>query len=156
MRINMRNTLILGAMIGAMFAAGCRGGVSGPATTSTATSTEATTATSTSMETAASTSTTAEAAPTSKEEEMFVKVRNIVAHEVNMKPELLTRQSRFVEDLKTDDLTKVHIHLALEQAFDRDIPDSDFDKMQTLKDATAYLQTESKTPPPSAEVHGDE
>lgn len=87
---------------------------------------------------------------------MFVKVRNIVAHEVSMKPELLTRQSRFVEDLKTDDLTKVHIHLALEQAFDRDIPDGDFDKMKTLKDATAYLLTESKTPPPSAEVHGDE
>lgn len=73
-----------------------------------------------------------------------------------MKPESLTRQSRFVEDLKTDDLTKVHIHLALEQAFDRDIPDGDFDKMKTLKDATAYLLTESKTPPPSAEVGEEE
>jgi acyl carrier protein len=156
-------------MVGAMFAAGCTGGAGGPATTTTtstttagststttAISTAASTSTTTATATSTSTTTTTEAAPNSKEEEIFVKVRNIVAHEVDMKPESLTRQSRFVEDLKTDDLTKVHIHLALEQAFDRDIPDGDFDKMKTLKDATAYLQSESKTPPPSAEVGEEE
>lgn len=156
----MRNTLLLGAMIGAMFAAGCTGGAGGPTTgsgttTSTSTTTETSTATSTATATSTSTS-TADPTPAAQEEQMFHKIRDIVAREVSMKPELLTRQSRFVEDLKADDLAKVHIHLAFEQAFDRDIPDADFDKMKTLKDATAYMLTESKTPAPSSELRNAE
>src|SRR5262249_17897965 len=152
-RFTVKKSLVLGSMVSLMFAGGCGGGggTTGDASkvtlTSTSTSTATATATSTTTATGTGTAITTAAAPASPEEEPFVKVRNIVAKEVSMKPELLTRQSRFVEDLKADDLAKVHIHLAFEEEFDRDIPDPDFDKFKTLGDAAKYMMTPSKTPP---------
>ena len=67
------------------------------------------------------------------------KVREIVCQQLDVDPGQVKMETSFVEDLGADSLAVVELVLALEEAFEIDIPDEDTEKLRTFKDAVTYI-----------------
>jgi acyl carrier protein len=67
------------------------------------------------------------------------KVREIVCQQLDVDAEQVKMETSFVEDLGADSLAVVELVLALEEAFEIDIPDEDTEKLRTFKDAVDYI-----------------
>ena len=72
-------------------------------------------------------------------------VKSIVAEQLGVKEEEVTNDASFVDDLGADSLDTVELVMAFEEEFGIDIPDEDAEKMETVSDATKYLEENSKT-----------
>ena len=68
------------------------------------------------------------------------KVREIIANELGVEMEKVTDEASFVEDLGADSLDTVELVMAFEEEFGVEIPDEDAEQMQTVGDASRYLQ----------------
>lgn len=67
------------------------------------------------------------------------KVREIVCQQLDVDPEKVKLDTSFIDDLGADSLAVVELVLALEEAFEIDIPDEDTEKLRTFKDAVDYI-----------------
>lgn len=67
------------------------------------------------------------------------KVREIVCQQLDVDANQVKMETKFVEDLGADSLAVVELVLALEEAFEIDIPDEDTEKLRTFKDAVEYI-----------------
>lgn len=67
------------------------------------------------------------------------KVMDIIAEQLQIDREQVTREASFVDDLGADSLDTVELVMALEEEFDLEIPDEDAEKIRTVKDAINYL-----------------
>jgi len=67
------------------------------------------------------------------------KVREIVCQQLDVDAEQVKMETSFVEDLGADSLAVVELVLALEEAFEIDIPDEDTEKLRSFKDAVDYI-----------------
>lgn len=70
---------------------------------------------------------------------LFEKVRDIIAHQLDIDPATITAESRLVEDLKADSLDIVELIMDLEQEFDVEIPDEELPNVHTIGDIVARL-----------------
>ena len=72
---------------------------------------------------------------------MFVeeKVREIIAEQLSVDRDQVTDGATFVEDLKADSLDTVELIMALEEAFDLEIPDEVAEKMTSVGDAVSHI-----------------
>lgn len=68
------------------------------------------------------------------------KVKSIIAEQLGVKPEEVTPQASFIEDLGADSLDTVELVMALEEEFEIEIPDEDAEKMATVGDAVKYIE----------------
>lgn len=68
------------------------------------------------------------------------KVRDIIVEQLGVAPEKVTPDASFIDDLGADSLDTVELVMALEEAFDIEIPDEAAEKMERVKDAIAYLK----------------
>ncbi|MFH0877972.1 MAG: acyl carrier protein [Candidatus Omnitrophota bacterium] len=68
------------------------------------------------------------------------KVKAIIAEQLGVKPEEVTPEASFVEDLGADSLDTVELVMALEEEFGIEIPDEDAEKMATVGDAVKYIE----------------
>lgn len=68
------------------------------------------------------------------------KVRDIIVEQLGVAPEKVTPEASFVEDLGADSLDTVELVMALEEAFDIEIPDDAAEKMAKVGDALNYLK----------------
>lgn len=68
------------------------------------------------------------------------KVRNIIAEQLGVKPEEVTPEAKFIEDLGADSLDTVELVMALEEEFGMEIPDEEAEKLVTVGDATRYIE----------------
>jgi acyl carrier protein len=68
------------------------------------------------------------------------KVKSIIAEQLGVKPEEVTPEASFVEDLGADSLDTVELVMALEEEFGIEIPDEDAEKMTTVGDAVKYIE----------------
>jgi len=68
------------------------------------------------------------------------KIKTIIAEQLGVKPEEVTPQASFVEDLGADSLDTVELVMALEEEFGIEIPDEDAEKMSTVSDAIKYIE----------------
>jgi len=50
-------------------------------------------------------------------------------------------EASFVDDLGADSLDLVELTMVLEEAFGREIPDEDAEKIQTVQDAINYIKS---------------
>ena len=66
--------------------------------------------------------------------------KNVVAEQLHVEKDVITENSKFVDDLGADSLDIVELVMALEEKFDIEIPDSDAEKIVTLKDAVDYIE----------------
>jgi acyl carrier protein len=74
------------------------------------------------------------------QEEIFEKVRGIVAEQLSVKEGEVKPDSNFQNDLGADSLDTVELVMALEEAFDIEIPDEDAETITTVGEAVAYIQ----------------
>jgi acyl carrier protein len=75
-------------------------------------------------------------AETANVEEM---VRNIVVEKLDRKPEEVTLEAKFIEDLGADSLDLTELLMALEEEYNIDIDDEAND-IQTVGDAVKYIE----------------
>ncbi len=67
------------------------------------------------------------------------RVREIIQQQLDVDPGDIKSESSFIDDLGADSLAIVELVLALEEAFEIDIPDEDTEKIRTVQDAVDYI-----------------
>jgi len=72
--------------------------------------------------------------------EVQEKIKSIIAEQLGVKPEEVTAQASFIEDLGADSLDTVELVMALEEEFGIEIPDEDAEKMGSVADAIKYIE----------------
>lgn len=73
--------------------------------------------------------------------DVFEKVKEITAEQLDIDESLITMDSSFINDLEADSLTLVQLMMALEEEFDVEIPDEEADEISTIGDAVNYINT---------------
>ena len=68
------------------------------------------------------------------------KVKDIIVEQLGVKKEQVTNEASFIDDLGADSLDTVELVMALEEAFDLEIPDEEAEKIQTVGQAIDYIQ----------------
>ena len=75
--------------------------------------------------------------------EIADKVKKIVVDQLGVAEDQVTPEAKFVEDLGADSLDQVELVMALEEEFGADIPDEEAEKLTTVGDAIAYVESKS-------------
>ena len=68
------------------------------------------------------------------------RVRKIVVDQLGVKEEEVTLEASFVDDLGADSLDLVELIMAMEEAFDIEIPDEVAEKITTVQDAIDHVK----------------
>jgi acyl carrier protein len=71
------------------------------------------------------------------------KVKQIIVEQLGVDEAQVDNTASFVDDLGADSLDIVELVMAFEEAFDIDIPDEDAEKITTVKDAIAYIESKA-------------
>ena len=74
------------------------------------------------------------------DEAIFEKVRAICADQLSVDPAEVKAESNFQNDLGADSLDTVELVMALEEAFDIEIPDEAAENIVLVKDAVNYIK----------------
>ncbi len=69
------------------------------------------------------------------------RVKNIIVEQLGVDADQVSADTSFVEDLGADSLDSVELVMAFEEEFDIEIPDEEAEKMTTVGDAVAHLNT---------------
>jgi acyl carrier protein len=72
------------------------------------------------------------------------KVKQIISEQLGVDESEVTPSASFVDDLGADSLDQVELVMALEEAFDLEIPDEDAEKIRTVQDAIDYIDKNAK------------
>jgi acyl carrier protein len=72
--------------------------------------------------------------------EIETKVRKIVAEQMGMSEEEISRETSFVNDLNADSLDTVELVMEFEEEFELSIPDEEAEKIQTVGQAIDYIK----------------
>jgi acyl carrier protein len=76
--------------------------------------------------------------------ESVEKVKQIIAEQLGVDEGEVTLSASFVDDLGADSLDRVELVMALEEAFDLEIPDEEAEKIRTVQDAIDYIEKHAK------------
>jgi len=68
------------------------------------------------------------------------KVKQIIAEELRVKPEEITENARFIDDLGADSLDSIELVMALEEKCNIEISDEDAEKLTTVGEAIKYIE----------------
>lgn len=69
------------------------------------------------------------------------KVKKIIAEKLSVDLEEVVPEASFVDDLGADSLDLVELIMSMEEEFDIDISDEDAEKLVSVKDAIAYINS---------------
>lgn len=72
---------------------------------------------------------------------VFDEVKEVVVEQLNVNPEEVKEEAKFIEDLGADSLDVVELVMALEEKFGCEIPDEEAEKIQTVGDAVKYIES---------------
>ena len=64
--------------------------------------------------------------------------------QLGVKPEQVTPQAKFIEDLGADSLDTVELVMALEEEFGIEVPDEQAEKLQSVGDVIKYVEENAK------------
>ncbi|MCX8721700.1 MULTISPECIES: acyl carrier protein [unclassified Lactobacillus] len=78
------------------------------------------------------------------EEEIFTKIRNILADNFDVDKDKITKETNFTNDLDADSIDLVEFILQLEDEFGSEISDEDAEKIKTVGDAVNYIAAHQK------------
>ncbi len=68
------------------------------------------------------------------------RVKKLICEQLGVKEEEVTAEASFVEDLGADSLDTVELVMALEEAFDIEIPDEAAESITTVGDAVKFIE----------------
>ncbi len=72
------------------------------------------------------------------------KVKDIIVEQLNVTPEQVTADAKFIDDLGADSLDTVELVMAFEEEFEIEVPDEDAEKLQSVTDVIAYIDSAKK------------
>lgn len=78
-------------------------------------------------------------------QEIFLKVRSLLAREFKLNEEKIKPASRFIEDLGLDSVDAIEVVMVIEDAFVFEIPDVDTEKIFTVSQLVDYIYTKLKS-----------
>ena len=73
------------------------------------------------------------------EEEIFTKIKDILADNFEVSKDKITKETNFTTDLDADSIDLVEFILQLEDEFGVEISDEDAEKIKTVGDAVSYI-----------------
>ena len=76
----------------------------------------------------------------SEEKSIEDRILTIIATELGVKPEQITPEAKFIEDLGADSLDTVELVMALEEEFGNEIPDEDAEKLISVGDVIRFIE----------------
>jgi len=82
-------------------------------------------------------------------QEIFEKVKKIVAEQLEVDPNIVTPEANFANDLNADSLDTVELVMALEEEFDIEIPDEAAEQIATVQAAVDYISKKKKEEAPA-------
>jgi len=78
------------------------------------------------------------------EQKVFEDVKKVVVEQLGVSEAEVTKTASFVDDLGADSLDTVELVMALEEAFNLEIPDEEAEKIKTVGDTVTYVMTHAK------------
>ena len=72
--------------------------------------------------------------------EGWEKVKEVIIDQLGVEDESIKLDTSFIDDLGADSLDIVELIMALEEAFDMQIPDSEAEKIATVNDVVEYIK----------------
>ena len=72
------------------------------------------------------------------------RVKDIIVEQLGVKPDQVTPEAKFVEDLGADSLDIVELIMALEEEFGIEVPDEQAEKLQSVGDVIKYVEESAK------------
>lgn len=78
-----------------------------------------------------------------RKQEIFSKVKSIIAEQLSIDEAKITPQSKLNEDLGADSLDATELVMVLEEEYKIEILDDDAEKMKTVEDILTYLDKKS-------------
>ncbi len=79
-------------------------------------------------------------------QEIFEKVKTIVADQLEVDPNEIKAESSFANDLGADSLDTVELVMALEEEFNIEIPDEAAEQIDTVGKAVEHISEKVETP----------
>lgn len=76
-------------------------------------------------------------------EEIFAKLKAMIAENFEIDPDKITPETSFKDDLDADSIDIVEFILALEDEFKEEIPDEEAEKLMTVQQAVDYIYNKS-------------
>ncbi len=74
------------------------------------------------------------------EEEIFNKIKDMIADNFDVDKNKITENTNFMDDLDADSIDLVEFILQLEDEFGAEIPDDEAEKIKTIGDAVSYIK----------------
>lgn len=71
---------------------------------------------------------------------MYDKVVEIIAHQLQIEEDVIDGSTKIMEDLGADSLDVVEMLMAMEQTFGITIPDEDIEELVTVNDIIEYIE----------------
>ena len=71
---------------------------------------------------------------------IFEKVKEVIIEQLNAEDDAIKLETSFIDDLGADSLDIVELIMALEEEFDLQIPDSEAEKITTVRDVVEYIK----------------
>ena len=71
--------------------------------------------------------------------DIFDRVKKVTVEELDVKPEEVTMEASFTDDLGADSLDVVELVMAFEDEFEIDIPDEEVGEIKTVGNAVDYI-----------------
>ncbi len=68
------------------------------------------------------------------------KVKQIIVSQLGVEESAVVGKARFIEDLGADSLDIVELVMAMEEAFEIDIPDEEAENIRTVDDAVSFIR----------------
>jgi acyl carrier protein len=72
------------------------------------------------------------------------RVKDIIVEQLGVKPDQVTSEAKFIEDLGADSLDTVELIMALEEEFGIEVPDEQAEKLLTVGDVGKYIEEHQK------------
>ena len=79
------------------------------------------------------------------QDEVFAKVRKVVAEVFKVEESRISLETKFMDDLKAESLDIITLLMEFEEAFDKRIPDEDAEKLLSVQDAVKYIMAMEET-----------